>query len=109
SHDPPRPDLEPSKWEDEDALFAAPSADGEVGDGWTVEDDEAVRVRDEQAEMERIRIEHARRSRNPLVRWKAPLPHWARVTIDWTVTIVGAIAIVLAIKAWVVNPYRIPS
>ena len=25
------------------------------------------------------------------------------------VTIVGAIAIVLAIKAWVVNPYRIPS
>jgi signal peptidase I len=109
SHEPPRPDLEPIKWEDEDALFAAPSADGEVGDGWTVEDDEAARVRDEQAEMERIRIEHARRSRNPLVRWTAPLPHWARVTIDWTVTIVGAIAIVLAIKAWVVNPYRIPS
>jgi signal peptidase I len=31
------------------------------------------------------------------------------VTIDWLVTIAGAIAIVLAIKAWVVNPYRIPS
>jgi len=31
------------------------------------------------------------------------------VTIDWLVTIIGAIAIVLAIKAWVVNPYRIPS
>jgi len=31
------------------------------------------------------------------------------VTIDWLVTIVGAIVIVLAIKAWVVNPYRIPS
>jgi signal peptidase I len=31
------------------------------------------------------------------------------VTIDWLVTIVGAIAIVLAIKTWVVNPYRIPS
>jgi signal peptidase I len=29
--------------------------------------------------------------------------------VDWIVTIVGAIAIVLAIKAWVVNPYRIPS
>ena len=29
--------------------------------------------------------------------------------VDWVVTIVGAIAIVLAIKAWVVNPYRIPS
>ena len=32
-----------------------------------------------------------------------------RITIDWIVTIAGAIAIVLAIKAWVVNPYRIPS
>ena len=37
------------------------------------------------------------------------LPHGWRVTIDWLVTIVGAIVIVLAIKAWVVNPYRIPS
>jgi signal peptidase I len=32
-----------------------------------------------------------------------------RVTVDWIVTIAGAILIVLAIKAWVVNPYRIPS
>jgi signal peptidase I len=31
------------------------------------------------------------------------------VTIDWLVTIAGAVIIVLAIKAWVVNPYRIPS
>src|SRR3982750_1579128 len=37
------------------------------------------------------------------------MPHGWRITIDWLVTIVGAIAIVLAIKAWVVNPYRIPS
>jgi signal peptidase I len=37
------------------------------------------------------------------------MPHGWRVTIDWLVTIVGAIAIVLALKAWVVNPYRIPS
>jgi signal peptidase I len=37
------------------------------------------------------------------------LPRSWRLTIDWLVTIVGAIAIVLAIKAWVVNPYRIPS
>jgi signal peptidase I len=29
--------------------------------------------------------------------------------VDWVVTIVAAIAIVLAIKAWVVNPYRIPT
>jgi signal peptidase I len=37
------------------------------------------------------------------------MPRGWRVAIDWLVTIVGAIAIVLAIKAWIVNPYRIPS
>jgi signal peptidase I len=47
--------------------------------------------------------------RNPIDYLTAGLPHGWRVTIDWLVTIVGAIAIVLAIKAWVVNPYRIPS
>jgi signal peptidase I len=50
-----------------------------------------------------------RRSRNPVDRLTQGLPHGLRVTVDWIVTIVGAIAIVLAIKAWVVNPYRIPS
>ena len=48
-------------------------------------------------------------SRNPVDRLTHGLPHGLRVTIDWVVTIAGAIAIVLAIKAWVVNPYRIPS
>jgi signal peptidase I len=49
------------------------------------------------------------RSRNPVDRLTQGLPrHW-RIAIDWIVTIAGAIAIVLAIKAWVVNPYRIPS
>jgi signal peptidase I len=47
--------------------------------------------------------------RNPVDRLTEGLPHAWRVTIDWLVTIVGAILIVLAIKAWVVNPYRIPS
>ena len=47
--------------------------------------------------------------RGPIDRLTEGLPHGWRVTIDWLVTIVGAIAIVLAIKAWVVNPYRIPS
>jgi signal peptidase I len=37
------------------------------------------------------------------------LPHRWRGVLDWTFTIVGAVAIVLAVKAWVVNPYRIPS
>jgi len=45
--------------------------------------------------------------RNPIER--LGLPHAWTVALDWFVTIVGAIAIVLAIKAWVVNPYRIPT
>jgi signal peptidase I len=50
-----------------------------------------------------------RQSRNPVDRLTRGLPEHLRVLIDWVVTIAGAIAIVLAIKAWVVNPYRIPS
>ncbi len=50
-----------------------------------------------------------RHSRNPVDRLTRGLPHGMRITIDWIVTIAGAIAIVLAIKAWAVNPYRIPS
>jgi signal peptidase I len=49
------------------------------------------------------------RSRNPVDRLTRRLPRPWRIAIDWIVTIAGAIAIVLAIKAWVVNPYRIPS
>jgi signal peptidase I len=47
--------------------------------------------------------------RNPIDRLFGRLPKPARVAFDWLFTILGAIAIVLAIKAWVVNPYRIPS
>jgi signal peptidase I len=47
--------------------------------------------------------------RNPVDRLTHRLPRPWRVAIDWVVTIVGAVAIVLAIKQWVVNPYRIPS
>jgi signal peptidase I len=50
-----------------------------------------------------------KRPHNPVTRATRNLPRGWRITIDWIVTIVGAIAIVLAIKAWVVNPYRIPS
>ena len=45
--------------------------------------------------------------RNPIER--LGLPHAWTVALDWLVTIVGAVAIVLAIKAWIVNPYRIPT
>ena len=46
---------------------------------------------------------------HPLDRVTGRLPRRARIVVDWIVTIVGAVAIVLAIKAWVINPYRIPS
>jgi signal peptidase I len=53
--------------------------------------------------------EHHVEHHHPLDRVTGRLPRRLRIVVDWVVTIVGAIAIVLAIKAWVVNPYRIPS
>ena len=47
--------------------------------------------------------------RNPIDFLTHGLPRQWRIVIDWAITILGAIAIVLAIKAYVVNPYRIPS
>jgi signal peptidase I len=48
-------------------------------------------------------------SRNPVDRLTRRLPHRLRIFVDWVVTIAGAVAIVLLVKAYVVNPYRIPS
>jgi signal peptidase I len=53
--------------------------------------------------------EHKHEFHHPLDRVTGRLPRRLRIAVDWIVTIIGAIAIVLAIKAWVVNPYRIPS
>ncbi len=50
-----------------------------------------------------------RRSRNPVDHMTRNLPRQWRIAIDWAVTIIGAILIVLALKQWIVNPYRIPS
>ncbi|HVH51687.1 MAG TPA: signal peptidase I [Gaiellaceae bacterium] len=47
--------------------------------------------------------------KDPLGRLFPNLPRSVRVVLDWVFTIAGAIVIVLALKAWVVNPYRIPS
>jgi signal peptidase I len=47
--------------------------------------------------------------RNPIDRLTAGLPHPVRVVVDWVVTLAVAVGIVLAIKGWVVNPYRIPT
>ena len=51
----------------------------------------------------------AERSHDPLGKLFPGLSRGARVTLDWILTIAGAILIVLAIKHWIVNPYRIPS
>jgi signal peptidase I len=59
--------------------------------------------------VEPLRRPEPRRSLNPVTHATRNLPRGWRITIDWIVTIVGAVAIVLAIKTWVVNPYRIPS
>ena len=37
------------------------------------------------------------------------LPRPWQIAVEWLVTIIGAIAIVLAVKQWVINPYRVPS
>ena len=47
--------------------------------------------------------------RNPVDRLAARLPGPWRVAVDWIVTVGAAVALVLALKAWVLNPYRIPS
>jgi signal peptidase I len=47
--------------------------------------------------------------RGPIERLFPNLSHGPRVLIDWVITILGAVLIVFAVKAWVVNPYRIPS
>jgi signal peptidase I len=47
--------------------------------------------------------------RGPIDRLFPNLSHGKRVVLDWIVTIIVAVGIVLAVKAWVVNPYRIPS
>jgi signal peptidase I len=47
--------------------------------------------------------------RGPVERLFPNLSHGQRVVLDWGLTIVGAVAIVIGVKAWIINPYRIPS
>jgi signal peptidase I len=47
--------------------------------------------------------------KGPLDRLTGSLPAPWDTVVDWVVTIAIAVVAVLAIKAWVVNPYRIPS
>src|SRR5205809_4426688 len=54
-------------------------------------------------------IDRPPKPRDPLGRLFPNMSHGWRVALDWAITIIGAVAIVLAVKAWIVNPYRIPS
>jgi signal peptidase I len=47
--------------------------------------------------------------RGPLERLFPNMSRRQRSIFDWVLTIVAAVLIVLGLKAWVVNPYRIPS
>ena len=80
----------------------------ELRDAYDVLRDPDERVRYDNG-LGALAEEERRKSLNPIDRLFPHLPHGWRVALDWVVTIVGAVAIVLAIKAWVVNPYRIPS
>ena len=95
-HDPGDGDGAGASWPTTPAeipLVDQPSAD-EAGERWS---DDVPPPRRE------------RHSRNPVDRLTRGLPDPLRVIVDWVVTIVGAVAIVLLVKAYVVNPYRIPS
>jgi signal peptidase I len=47
--------------------------------------------------------------RNPLDRLLQRLPRRVRAITDWVIGIAVAVAIVLALRAWVVTPYAIPT
>jgi signal peptidase I len=47
--------------------------------------------------------------KDPLGRVFPNLPQGVRVVLDWVITIAGAVLIVIGIKWYVINPYRIPS
>jgi signal peptidase I len=83
------------EWPEVEGPQAAPVGEVELGaDGLPIESLPAAPVH---------------HSRNPVDRLARRLPQPWRTIVDWTLTIAGAIAIVLLIKAYIVNPYRIPS
>jgi signal peptidase I len=47
--------------------------------------------------------------RGPIDRLFPNISHRGRVLLDWTLTIMTAVLVVLGVKAWIVNPYRIPT
>jgi len=104
----------PSGWADPDPIWQTSDYGESPGDWRRSEDpgyDEYGYRRREDLLSEDGQAERyeARHTRDPLGRLFPSLPRGVRVTLDWILTIAGAILIVLALKHWVVNPYRIPS
>jgi signal peptidase I len=104
----------PSGWPDPGPSWERPDYGNAPGD-WQLSDDPAYdeygfRRRDDLASADDHAEQHLEQhTRDPLGRLFPTLPRSLRVTLDWILTIAGAILIVLALKHWVVNPYRIPS
>jgi signal peptidase I len=112
--DDPEPGKEPaSVWPARGSTWQRPDY-GDTQGEWQRSDDPeygdyGYGQREELSEEARAERYDAHRSRDPLARLFPSLPRGVRVTLDWILTIAGAILIVLALKEWVVNPYRIPS
>ena len=112
--DEPESGRAPGGWLDDDAQTDSESAGDwpTQGNTWQPEYGRTYRdygYADRNAVLSDEAGYEARRSRDPLARLFPGLPRGVRVTLDWILTIAGAILIVLALKQWVVNPYRIPS
>ena len=108
------PEESPSGWPTSGSTWQQPDYDDTPGEWRRSEEPEYGYYRyrpaeDPFAEEEAAERYAPRHSRDPLARLFPGLPRNVRVTLDWILTIAGAILIVLALKQWVVNPYRIPS
>ncbi len=112
--DEPEPAGEsPSGWPDPGSTWQRPDY-SETPSDWQRSDDPGYdeygyRRKEELLSDGQAEPYGAQHTRDPLARLFPSLPRGVRVTLDWILTIAGAILIVLALKHWVVNPYRIPS
>jgi signal peptidase I len=95
----------PSDWPTPGPTSTEPEY-GHPSQEWEPTDNRAYGYTQPDAEPD---LRDASQSRDPLARLFPGLPHGVRVTLDWILTIVGAVAIVVLLKVFVVNPYRIPS
>jgi signal peptidase I len=102
------PDDEPEADDEAPGEWPTPSSTWQQPD-YADYGDYRYRQREFQPDAAEVDPYAARRTRDPLARLFPRLPRGVRVTLDWVLTIAGAILIVLALKQWVVNPYRIPS